>query len=375
MAQSTTFKLLLVLLSSLNLALAIPTSNRGQHEASSPAHDRCRGAWDLCCSMKAHSHNYGPFPLVSPSNPTGLLSQTTELFKPILNIAADTLCNTASGRPRPAASKTCAATSTWSGFENIQYIFSFGDSYTTTEFRWQDTPVPSLPDLPLGNPQEPRPPLHTSSNGPNWIEFLTVKYNRSELLTYNIAKGGATVALPPGQPDTQYGLPGQVEDVFIPGYASGTDSSAPAPRPDWNSRNTLFAIWLGINDVNGSFSMGRGVTEALNKQIIRLYAKELEKLFEYGVMNIVLLNVPALERSPWILAHGKDAVAMMAEDLKQFNTLIAEMAADFKAKHEGVNVWVYDSYRDFTAAIDEPKYFEQTKNIKIVSAYCDSYWP
>ena len=65
---------------------------------------------------------------------------------------------------------------------------SSGDSYTTTGFN-ASGPQPS-PSNPLGNPDYLG---HTSSNGPNWIDYLTTKYNHTLLLTYNLAFGGATV--------------------------------------------------------------------------------------------------------------------------------------------------------------------------------------
>lgn len=66
---------------------------------------------------------------------------------------------------------------------------SSGDSYTSIGFNergYQPTRT-----NPLGNPEYPG---WTSSNGPNWAEFLTVKYNKSELLTYDFAFGGATIS-------------------------------------------------------------------------------------------------------------------------------------------------------------------------------------
>lgn len=65
--------------------------------------------------------------------------------------------------------------------------FHSGDSYTTPGFN--DTGVQPSIGNPLGNPNYPG---YTSSNGPNWVDFLTVKYNESQVLTCNLAYGGAT---------------------------------------------------------------------------------------------------------------------------------------------------------------------------------------
>lgn len=68
-------------------------------------------------------------------------------------------------------------------------IFSTADSYTTTGFNATTGPQPSIGN-PLGNPAYPG---HTASNGPNWVDYLTTKYNHTLVLAYNLAYGGATV--------------------------------------------------------------------------------------------------------------------------------------------------------------------------------------
>src|SRR5690242_18177297 len=86
------------------------------------------------------------------------------------------------------ASPHRANSSSWSGWSSVKHFFVFGDSYTQTGFNPNST-QPSLSN-PFGNPPYPG---WTSSNGPNWVGFLTTTYNASKLLTYNLAYGGATV--------------------------------------------------------------------------------------------------------------------------------------------------------------------------------------
>ncbi|KAF6752242.1 hypothetical protein DFP72DRAFT_1171768 [Ephemerocybe angulata] len=68
------------------------------------------------------------------------------------------------------------------------YWFSFGDSYTQTGF----DPTGVLPSVgnPLGNPPYPG---WTSTGGENWVDYVATKYNKSVLLTYNYAYGGAVI--------------------------------------------------------------------------------------------------------------------------------------------------------------------------------------
>lgn len=147
----------------------------------------------------------------------------------------------------------CAATTEWSGFSGLKYAFVFGDSYTQTGFNFTQEPYPQ-PGNPLGNPPYPG---YTSANGPNWIDVLTVKYNQSVLLTYNLAYGGATVDSDLVKPyeDTVLSVKQQVQDEFVPGYTGDSPSAAGAPK--WAGEDTLFAVWIGINDVGNSVSSFR----------------------------------------------------------------------------------------------------------------------
>lgn len=254
-------------------------------------------------------------------------------------------------------------------------MFSFGDSYTTTEFDYTGQ-QPST-DNPLGNP--PYPGLTSARPAPNWIDFLTVKYNQSSLLTYNLAVGGATVdseLVFPFLP-TVTSLKGQVYERFAPGY-NHKDGTAPLARP-WHGNDTLFAFWIGINDVNNSYGSGSGVTRALNRQIMAVYSELLRFLFvEMGMRNFVLLNVPSIDRSPLMNMRGSEQQNLQKADLADFNGLILKMAQDFKKVVDvggESNVWVYDSNADFSKAMDDPGSFPQTSLLKNTTDYCDAYGP
>jgi hypothetical protein len=78
----------------------------------------------------------------------------------------------------------------------------------------------------------------------NWIDVNTVVYNRSTILTWNYAYGGATIdanLVTPYEP-TVLSLTDQTNDFLA---NAGTK---PASSP-WTSANSLFSIWIGINDI------------------------------------------------------------------------------------------------------------------------------
>ena len=134
-----------------------------------------------------------------------------------------------------------------------------GDSYTSTNFTLNGA-QPDY-DNPLGNPPFPGA---TSSDGPNYIDFLTSTYNETFIKTYNLACGGATIN--PFLVPTLYGpsvrtLLSQVVKDFIPLYAN--NSEVP-----WQPENALFTIMFGINDCIQTYAQNN---DTLNNDIIASY--------------------------------------------------------------------------------------------------------
>lgn len=97
----------------------------------------------------------------------------------------------------------------------------------------------------LGNPPYPG---FTATGGENWVDFVTTQYNKSLILTYNYAYGGATIdanLVPPFE-STVLSLTDQVNQ-----FLSGAGTK-PASSP-WTSSNSLFSVFIGINDIGNSY--------------------------------------------------------------------------------------------------------------------------
>lgn len=195
---------------------------------------------------------------------------------------------------RPKGAQICIRivciefSSIWMFAELITW--SSGDSYTTTGFNYTLLPYPSASN-PLGNPPYPG---YNSANGPNWVGVLTTKYNASLLQTYNLAYGGATVdgdLVTPYKPEV-LSLKQQVQDEFVPGYVKGKAPGA----PKWQANDSIFAFWIGINDVGNSYWNGPNATAELNKKIFTVYGDLVETLHASGARNFVFVNVPPVDR-------------------------------------------------------------------------------
>ena len=82
----------------------------------------------------------------------------------------------------------------------------------------------------------------------------------------------------------------QVEDEFFPTYGS-----SPAVAP-WKASDTLFGVFIGINDVGNSYGRGTATTKVLNNEIFSVYEGLIEMLYNIGVLEYQLSYVPKAMR-------------------------------------------------------------------------------
>ncbi|KAI0477453.1 carbohydrate esterase family 16 protein [Xylariaceae sp. FL0804] len=263
----------------------------------------------------------------------------------------------------------CSATAEWPGWKSLKYAFIFGDSYTTTGFNYTLTPAPSASN-PLGNPAYPG---YTASNGPNWVDYLTVQYNSSLLETFNLAYGGATVssALVAPYLPTVLSVQQQVQSEFIPGY-TGEAPTAPS-APAWKGSDTLFAIWIGINDVGNSYGEGANASDALNAEIFDVYSGLVGQLYDAGGRNFLFINVPPVDRAPLTTEQGTAASALEKADIASWNGRVVDMANTLKRNYTETNVWYFDANAIFNQVLDNPEVYPQTADYKNTTGYCIAY--
>lgn len=282
---------------------------------------------------------------------------------------------------RDAAGSHCHATKYWPGWEGIKYAFvlsvsrsynpksypltkNSGDSYTTTTFNV--TGVQPTPTNPLGNPTYPG---YTASDGPNWVDYITVKYNSSIILTYNIAYGGATIdseLVAPYLP-TVSSVAEQVENEWFPTYASKPASA------QWSSDNTLFAIFDGINDVGNSYYQGVPATTTLNNEIFAVFHGLVDELYYAGARNFAFLNVPPVDRAPLTLEETTAAQAEEKADILAWNELLINMAHELKMAFNDINVFTVDTNSIFTRVLENPRSNPLTAGYRNTTDYCVAY--
>jgi len=277
--------------------------------------------------------------------------------KEFLSFAALLGLGSARSIPRAAAS-----TNVWDGWANIKDMFIFGDSYTTTGFNATTGPQPNSTD-PLGNPPYPG---NTASDGPNWVDFLTTTYNKSRIETYNLAYGGATVdsALVAQYLPTVLDLKQQIENEFLPIYGNKT-------LVPWKAATSLFAIWIGINDVGNSYQNANATS--LRGPIFEVYNTVVDELYTSGARNFLFINVPPVDRSPGTIIQGPNVSALEKKAISTFNAEIKSLVTNVTRAHEDVAAFLFDSNTLFSEVLDNPKTFPETAGYKNTTNYCFAY--
>lgn len=237
----------------------------------------------------------------------------------------------------------------WSATE---YMFVFGDSYTTDGYNVAagiNSPVPG----------------YTSSDGQNWVQFLTGTYNQRAVKTFDLAYGGATID-------------GALVPPYLPTVLSVVDQVAQfnkylAPRPagaTWSSTNSLFAVWIGINDVGNSFGWTNITRVEFYGTLMDRLFSQVEDLYSKGARSFLFLTVPPTNRAPLYIQQGSKAAAQMGTDIAEYNKQLTQSVRTFKSKHRDLDtVTVVDTQPIFNTLLNE----WQTFGFVNVTGYCAAY--
>ncbi|KAL3248772.1 hypothetical protein ABHI18_011894 [Aspergillus niger] len=250
-------------------------------------------------------------------------------------LASITMTGISTVTARPWTQRPRAENST----TNPTYFFTFGDSYSQTGFSASGT-QPSASN-PMGNPDLG---TGTTTNGPNWIGYLTTTENASLVLSYNLAAGGATIdnALVPAYPGdlaSQFRL---FEDVY---------AAKPASAP-WSAEDAVFGVWIGINDIGNAYYSTDAKT--YTPKLISRLESLVEEVYKNGGRKFLFLNVPPTSRSPLFLEQGEEVVKQHAEYLSVYNENLEGMVDDFTKKKGDVTTVLYDSWSFMTKILDDP---------------------
>ncbi|KAF8809016.1 hypothetical protein BYT27DRAFT_6531433 [Phlegmacium glaucopus] len=147
---------------------------------------------------------------------------------------------------------------------------------------------------------------------------------------------------------------------------------------NWASNNTLFAIWIGINDV-GTSSGWTNISQldAFHTVLMNYLTTQLDILYESGAhsFRVLLLTVPTTDRAPLTLQHP--VVAKLHGLLADYNKHLKHTALKFQAKHasgngkgEGqVQITLFDTEPIFNTLLNNTHTLEFVNQ----TGFCEAY--
>ncbi|KAG8922906.1 hypothetical protein FRC01_013466, partial [Tulasnella sp. 417] len=120
--------------------------------------------------------------------------------------------------------------------------------------------------------------------------------------------------------------------------------------------NSIFSFFIGINDVSGTWWKDWGNWTAYTPTLMDAYFALVQKAYDAGGRKFLFINVPSVERSPYVASLGTaDEVAIpLGLAIKGYNAELINRVAAFKAANSGVTAWIYDSYTKLNQILDAP---------------------
>ncbi|CEL63456.1 hypothetical protein RSOLAG1IB_10779 [Rhizoctonia solani AG-1 IB] len=216
----------------------------------------------------------------------------------------------------------------WPGFKALQYMFIFGDSYSTVS--WAPTTAPNpTPANPIGVEW----PGVTSVGAfqPNWVGYMTNGFNRSNLVAYDYAIAGNNIT----------GYISQVQTEFLP-----TAGQKTANTP-WTADNSIFISWIGINDLaSPDIAIEPTISQIMQQQ---------QNLYNLGARNFIFVNVPPWDRSPLGTTFPG-----LKERILTWNGQLTTSALAFSNQNTDASTLVFSSWDTFNTLLNDPSHYNLT---------------
>lgn len=196
----------------------------------------------------------------------------------------------------------------------------------------------------IGNPDFPG---ETSTGGENWPEFLAAADTSSPSLLYDIAVSGATV-------DNTFVAASTGVSTFIEQVSGFTATYGPnsAGAGLWNSEDSLFMVWFGINDISNGYTSPNWQAGA--QTAIGNYFQQATNLYNAGARNIVFLGVPPIQRTPKHVSDAPDAMSAYVNAILYYNQLLQDGVNSFTSAHSDASIWYLDTIPVFDMALNDP---------------------
>lgn len=223
-------------------------------------------------------------------------------------------------------------------YKEIKNLIIFGDSHSSTFTNYTD--------------------MTYSQNirGKNWPLFL-IELNNMKL--WNFSYAGSVVDLKIVRHKNVIDFLEQYE-LFYERMAYGKEY-----HNEWNSNNALIIIYIGLNDIfhlkfkckhiNDNYCKlnDKSVNENIN-DITNIMFNTIEKMYEVGVKNFMIMNIPPFHLAP---VNRNNKYQFVEQAIPYFNSILIKKAKHLFNKFNDINIIVYDTNNEYKYIINNYKNF------------------
>jgi len=131
----------------------------------------------------------------------------------------------------------------------------------------------------------------------------------------------------------------------------------------WNSDNTLFAVYMGSNDVFDVIKVNNTKTWSQNlDDILNVLYTTVENIYEVGGRHFLLVNIPPLYDAP-VNAGGKK-YHYVTETIPYFDYFLKAKAQKFARQHPDANVLLYNLHAEYSHILNKYQDYKFISSIK-----------
>ena len=96
-------------------------------------------------------------------------------------------------------------------------------------------------------------------------------------------------------------------------------------------------------------------------------------MYDAGARNILVINVPPIDRAPGSLGMSAKYRATIAKAIGEVNWRLKQLVFYFNKNHPDSKMFYFDTNYVFSIALDNPTSFAETARIKDRKQYCPAY--
>ncbi|PGH11392.1 hypothetical protein AJ79_04893 [Helicocarpus griseus UAMH5409] len=275
--------------------------------------------------------------------------------------------------------------------KELKSLVTFGNSYTDESRLGYFIEHKEAPPVGWRAPES----NSTSTGGFIWPRYVS-RYTGAELYNYAVSGAVCSNNITPRYFDALDAPFPSVEQYEIPAFledAHHTDPATGKPFLNLPRRETVYAIWIGTNDLgNDAFMTDSQVPGKTLVDYVECIFGALDRLYDHGGRYFVLMNVAPLDLLPQYAPPERGGVpgtpfwpekpeniTQVSHRMKQAVVAVNEimelkMGSAMRHRYRGAGVAVFDTYSLLSDMYYDPgRYFNGTEppNVEGWIKHCD----